>query len=355
MSNGKFTDDDLKALLDISSNKYLKKTAEEKYADFSKVDPFPDVSDALLNSTDITKYVLTTGMIDPFCAKNLSGATYTCEFSGEYIFWDANKIKHKQTLSKDAELPIKPNSIIFLGIKPMFNIPEYMVLRFNLRVKNAYKGLLLGTGPIIDPGYTGKLFIPLHNLTSNEYCIKNDATLIDIEFTKLSYNDKWDLKNYSKLESIVNPLDFSNVSYIPKLFPEKRDTMEKYSGYIDESLVNDPDFFKKNRDTPFISSSIEEEIRKTKKIQKSTENKMEETENKIKELDHLKGLLTITICTVIFAAVTLFVATHSYFHNAREIPETIKKLEEQQKTIKQQKNYLDILENRIQMLENGNK
>ncbi len=27
-----------------------------------------------------------------------------------------------------------------------------------------YKGLLLGTGPIVDPGFVGKLYIPLHKL-----------------------------------------------------------------------------------------------------------------------------------------------------------------------------------------------
>lgn len=30
-----------------------------------------------------------------------------------------------------------------------------MVLRFNLSVSNAYKGVLLGTGPIVDPGFEG--------------------------------------------------------------------------------------------------------------------------------------------------------------------------------------------------------
>ena len=113
MGKSKFTREDLKALLEIPANAYLTKTAEEKYADFSKIDPFPDITASLLNFKDIFQYILTTGMIDGFVPENLLGATYTCEFSGEYIFWDDKRIKHKQSLSTDGELTIEPNSIVF--------------------------------------------------------------------------------------------------------------------------------------------------------------------------------------------------------------------------------------------------
>ena len=57
---------------------------------------------------------------------------------------------------------LAPNSIAFVALEPCFRIPEYMALRFNLKIKHIYKGLLLGTGPLVDPGFSGKLFIPLH-------------------------------------------------------------------------------------------------------------------------------------------------------------------------------------------------
>jgi len=329
--------------LKIRNNAYLKKSAEEKYADFSKIDPFPNILPSLLNSKDIVKYILTTGMIDPFTPNNLRGATYTCEFSGEYIFWDEERIKHKHKLSTNERLIIKPNSIVFLGIKQMFNIPEYMVLRFNLRVRNAYKGLLLGTGPIIDPGYTGNLFIPLHNLTSNKYYIKSNAALIDVEFTKLSFNSTWILKN-DNLKNMIDSFKFDSVPYIPKPFTSKRDT-EKYDKYIEESLVGDPEFAKIDTTTPFINSSLQEEIIKIESMQK-------DTNKKIKEIDYLKNFFTFTICAVIIAGLTLFASTCLYFCNAYEIPETKKKLEEQQLIIDEQTNYLNDLKNRIQILEN---
>ena len=50
-----------------------------------------------------------------------------------------------------------------------------------------HRGLLLGTGPLVDPGFGGKLLIPLHNLTSSEYNIDTTEALIWIEFTKTTY------------------------------------------------------------------------------------------------------------------------------------------------------------------------
>ena len=59
-------------------------------------------------------------------------------------------------------------------------------MRFNLHIRHVHRGLLLGTGPLVDPGYWGKLCIPLHNLTDKDYPIPKDEGLIWMEFTKIS-------------------------------------------------------------------------------------------------------------------------------------------------------------------------
>ena len=66
-------------------------------------------------------------------------------------------------------------------------MPLYIAVRFNLRITHVHRGLLLGTGPLVDPGFHGKLLIPLHNLTSDEYTIRGDEGLIWMEFTKTSH------------------------------------------------------------------------------------------------------------------------------------------------------------------------
>ena len=57
-----------------------------------------------------------------------------------------------------------------------------------------HRGLLVGTGPLVDPGFRGKLLIPLHNLTLDAYEIRGDEGLIWVEFTKTSFKPEDEVK-----------------------------------------------------------------------------------------------------------------------------------------------------------------
>jgi hypothetical protein len=70
-------------------------------------------------------------------------------------------------------------------------LPQYIAVRFNLKIDNVYRGLLLGTGPLIDPGWCGRLSFPLHNLTTNDYEFKAGDEVIWVEFTKISKLPNW--------------------------------------------------------------------------------------------------------------------------------------------------------------------
>ena len=72
-------------------------------------------------------------------------------------------------------------------------MPDFIALRFNLQIQHVHRGLLLGTGPLVDPGFWGKLCIPLHNLTDQDYEIPKEEGLIWLEFTKTTLpTDKTD-------------------------------------------------------------------------------------------------------------------------------------------------------------------
>jgi hypothetical protein len=107
---------------------------------------------------------------------------------------DTSPIEGKFEDLKNGIFLLKKNSIAFVELEPHFRLPEYIACSFNLKVKTVYKGLLLGTGPIVDPGYTGKLFFPLHNLTNNDYQIDLKKSIISMEFTKISFNKNWTKK-----------------------------------------------------------------------------------------------------------------------------------------------------------------
>ncbi len=87
---------------------------------------------------------------------------------------------------KGEELTLGPNSITFVQVEPFFRLPDYIALRFNLKITHVHRGILLGTGPLVDPGFVGRLLIPIHNLTLNTYRLGRGEGLIWLEFTKTS-------------------------------------------------------------------------------------------------------------------------------------------------------------------------
>jgi deoxycytidine triphosphate deaminase len=165
--------------------------ANELYKKFEKIDPFPEIDRALLNSADVSDYVATTGMIYPFYEKKQKPASYEVAVLGKYVYWDEKNKKRSGILRRGEEFILRRNSIAFVTLEPTFRIPEYIGLRFNLKITHVYRGILLGTGPLVDPGFTGKLSIPLHNLTTNDYTLVGGEQLIWMEFTKLSWRPEW--------------------------------------------------------------------------------------------------------------------------------------------------------------------
>lgn len=182
---------------------YCDNEAKRRYEQFLSKDPYPEIEAALLNSADIFQYVAKTGMIYPFDSDKLQGASYEVAIRGTVIWWDEEKKEeHIEQLVKPGDsFKLEPNSIAFVTLEPMFRIPDYIALRFNLKIVHVYKGLLLGTGPLVDPGFVGRLSIPLHNLTANTYIFRAGDGIIQMEFTKLSRNNVW-LTNKNKLSGM---------------------------------------------------------------------------------------------------------------------------------------------------------
>ena len=169
-------------------------------------DPFPFIPPALLNHTDIKKYIYSAGIIFPYNSKNLTGATYKIPLLGDIYYWETSLEKKRikfdeQSIKNEETIKLKKNSITYIHISTTFRVPYYLVYRFNLTVSLAQKGLLLGTGPIVDPGFEGRIMIPIHNLTSNDYDLKAGSSLIRVEFTKLSPNKSFDIKEGVTLET----------------------------------------------------------------------------------------------------------------------------------------------------------
>ena len=249
----------------LKNQKRLARTEEEaesRYKCFESRDPFPKIESSLLNSADIFQYVAKTGMIFPFDCNKLVGASYEVGLKGTVIWWDEDGSKHEiELIDSETVFDLKPNSIAFVTLEPIFRIPDYMVLRFNLKISHVYKGLLLGTGPMVDPGFVGRLSIPLHNLTANTYTFKGGDGIIEMEVTKLSKNVSW-LPNYK-----------SKGLYKRKWIEPKR-TLQYY---IQRAL-------EQNQDN-IVRSSIPGEILKISEESDVIKNSLENVEKELKKYE----------------------------------------------------------------------
>lgn len=152
-------------------------------------DPFTDVSPSLLSASDIERYVRKTGLISPFVIgggkrSRLKKASYEGRIGNSAYVFVGNEGDFVNILQPEKPLRIKANSIVFVECDLEFRLPRNIAVRFNLQIVHVHRGLLLGTGPLVDPGYWGKLCIPLHNLTNKDYDIPLDEGLIWVEFTK---------------------------------------------------------------------------------------------------------------------------------------------------------------------------
>lgn len=168
--------------------------AHAKFVRWKEVDPFPEIPAALLNSADIDDYMRVAALVSPYDPAKRKTASYALSVGSEIVFWDPKDpdAAPLRTLPVGAAVVIPPNSLIYVRTAELFQLPNYMAVRFNLHIDLVHKGLLLGTGPLVDPGFFGRLMVPLHNLTSNTYVLAVGDEFIWAEFTKTSPAAAWD-------------------------------------------------------------------------------------------------------------------------------------------------------------------
>ena len=263
--------------------------AVENYEQWKKRDPYPRIEAALLNSADILAYVKKTSMLTPFDPSKLKGASYDVPIEGRVIYWDGTGEKRiKELINAGDYFDLSPNSIAFVTLQPYFRIPYYLALRFNLKITHIYKGLLLGTGPLVDPGFCGRLSIPLHNLTGNTYRFFMGDELITMEFTKMSRNEMW-------------RIDEVDVGHSEKYLENNIKSDRKVDDYVAKALEKDR--------LAKVISSIPDTMLETKKAITDAQNTIKEMKEAAENAKRWSNVINIAglvgIATVVLSAVTL--------------------------------------------------
>lgn len=166
----------------------------------------------MLSSPQINYLAREGILIQGFSEKNLGPASYHMRISGPFITSE-NNINVEYTLSDTEDtntknvkkIVLQPNTLTYVTTYEKFNLPSDFIARFNLKSKWVHKGLLLGTGPIVDPGITDRLLIPLHNFSNSRIEIRNMDELLSVEFTRTSDPDeKFILEDGSTICGVEN-------------------------------------------------------------------------------------------------------------------------------------------------------
>lgn len=255
------------------------------------IDPFPEIQPSLLNSADIYDYVRMTGMLYPFYPDKVKSASYEAGIRGVCIWWDEKGEQHQEDLNEKGKVfTLNANSIAFVQIESFFRLPDYIALRFNLKITHVHRGILLGTGPLVDPGFVGRLLIPLHNLTTNPYRFVWGEGLIWIEFTKTS----WPPPNS---ESRSNAVAVSRKGLYKGFPPNKKDLPP--GEYLHRASQQLP-----------IRSSIPDVGRESRESAKEAKEKVETVENRVKNYSILGG------ATLLLTILGLVTGTWSLIHEA---------------------------------------
>ncbi len=137
-----------------------------------------------------TKYNILFKDKNDLFKKDLKGASYSMRPHPEdaYYFDDEGNQKKLEKLNDESGEYhlVKKNSLVYIKLAQCLVIPYYIIGRQNLKISYVYQGLLLGTGPQVDPGFEGNMFIPLHNLTNIDVKIYINKSFVSIDFVRTS-------------------------------------------------------------------------------------------------------------------------------------------------------------------------
>jgi len=280
-------------------------SVEDRYRDLAEFDPYPEIPSSLLNSGHLASYAIVTGMMDPFEILAIEKpATYLVPIEGPVRYLDENGkfcsflLSDKTVAGENdirSEFVLKPNSICYVTLRPVFRMPAYLAGRFNLLIKDVYRGLLVGTGPLVDPGFVGRLSIPVHNFTSNAYTLRAGDGFVYFEFTKLSWS---------------NPINAAVPSWVPAPvnnqppFPASKNSRKTLDDYIRQATGGGPP-----------SNAIHQEIKRLSSINKRAKARL----RNITVGTVISAIVfLITTSSVIVAAIALYLGVQQFTQAAQK-------------------------------------
>ncbi len=236
----------------------------------------------VLLSDQIKYYSTNYKLITPFRDDNLKPASYKLTIGNEYSV--GGTVKQLSDASSDL-IVIPPFEVAIIKTEETLNLPRFIIGRWNIRVHNAYKGLLWVGGPQVDPGYVGNLFCPIYNLSDKEVKLRLGDAIATIDFEKTTPFDPKnpDCKKFPRPPDRVLFTDYEPEGLRSALVSEAKTKIEE----IDKRLT----------------SAAKDSEEKIQSLTKSTDNRI----NNLSQRHDTVIAITFTSITILVAALAIFV------------------------------------------------
>ena len=121
--------------------------------------------------------------IDPFDLDSLEPATYDLRIGSTAV---VSTLSEPVDLRERPLLTIEPYASAFLHTDEILELSPRMVGRLGPRSNLSRHGIFVSTGPQIDPGFHGRLFVNLLNVTDRPFIIRHLTKFLTVEFHLLA-------------------------------------------------------------------------------------------------------------------------------------------------------------------------
>jgi dCTP deaminase len=122
-------------------------------------------------------------ILDPFDSTRVEPASYDIRL-GNRAF--ASSSKEVVNLSEKGVLIVEPGEFAVLESRERVELDRNTAAQLGLRSEYARQGLLLLSGPQIDPGFRGILVVRVVNLAPKRIALPHEAPFLTVQFFRLS-------------------------------------------------------------------------------------------------------------------------------------------------------------------------
>ena|SRR5579862_5834306 len=124
-------------------------------------------------------------ILDPFEDARIEPASYDARI-GNWAF--ASSSKDKVNLKEKGLIVIEPGEFAVLETRERIELDNKTVAQIGLRSEYARRGLLMLSGPQIDPGWIGILVVRVINLSPKPIALPYEAPFLTFQFFRLSHD-----------------------------------------------------------------------------------------------------------------------------------------------------------------------